>query len=180
MAKHRVETVVQNGSHKNNGQRVEVADNVVGDTVGGEHGGQVRGGRTDTVVVEVLDGEETEDTSGLESTADILDELIAPLSLVTSAASSDDRGLSRLPETVTTNSLDTASAEADAEDSEDVGKIRTARRVKNEALAKVPEQNRERDVEDQGDEESQPPANVLLAVCSLKKVSDHSFRHFKH
>lgn len=67
---------------------------------------------------------------------------------------------------MTTNSLDTASAEADAEDLEDVGKIRTTGRVKDEALAEVPEESGKRDVENEGNEECQPPANVLLAVGS--------------
>jgi hypothetical protein len=67
---------------------------------------------------------------------------------------------------VTTNSLDTTGAEADAEDLEDVGKIRTARRVENEALAEVPEKEGEREVEDEGNEESQPPADVLFTVGS--------------
>jgi hypothetical protein len=174
VAEHGVETVVENGGHQDNGQRVEVADDIVGDTVGGEHGGQVRSGRTDTVVVEVLDGEETEDTSSLESTADILDELVVPLSLVTGTAGSDDRGLSRLPETGATNSLDTTSAEADAENLENVGKIRTAGRVENETLAEVPEKEGERNVEDEGNEESQPPANVLFAVsgCDSHEASN--------
>jgi len=167
VTEHGVETVVQNGGHEDNGEGVEVADNVVGDTVGGEHGGQVRGSGTDTIVVEILDGEEAEDTSGLESTANILNELVAPLGVVTSATGSNDRRLSRLPETVTANSLDTTGAEADAEDLEDVGKIRTAWRVEDEALAEVPEKEGKRDIEDERDEESQPPADVLLAVGSL-------------
>jgi hypothetical protein len=75
---------------------------------------------------------------------------------------------------VTTNSLDTTGTEADAKNLEDVGKIRTARRVENEALTKVPEKKGERNVEDEGDEESQPPADVLFTVsgCDSHKSSD--------
>jgi hypothetical protein len=167
-AEKRVKTVVQNGSHHDNGQGVEVADNIVGNTVGGEHGGQVRGSRTDTVVVQVLDGEETEDTSSLESTADILDELVIPRGGVTKASGGDHGRLGGLPETVATDSLETSSAETDGKNLEDVGKVGTAWWVKNETLAEVPEKERERDVEDERNEEGQPPTNILLAVSSLK------------
>lgn len=169
-----VETVVEDGSHEDDGERVEVADNVVGDTVGGEHGGQVRSSGTDTVVVEVLDREETEDTSSLESTADILNELVIPGGVVTGASSSDHGWLCRLPEAMATDSLETASAETDGKNLENVGKIRTAWRVENETLAEVPEEERERNVEDERNEEGQPPTNVLLAVsgCNTHEASD--------
>lgn len=163
-AEKRVKTVVQNGSHQDNGQGVEVADNVVGDTVGGEHGGQVGGSGTDTVVVKVLDGEETEDTSSLESTANVLDELVIPRGVVTEASGGDHGRLCRLPETVTTNSLQASSAETDSKNLEDVGKVGTAWWVEDETLAQVPEKEGKRDVEDERNEEGQPPTNILLAV----------------
>lgn len=90
LAEKRVKTVVENGGHQDDGERVEVGNNVVGNTVGGKHSGEVRGSGTDTVVVEVLDGEEAEDTSGLECAADILNELVIPASCVTSTLGGDD------------------------------------------------------------------------------------------
>jgi hypothetical protein len=65
---------------------------------------------------------------------------------------------------VATKSLDTTSAEADAENLENIGKIRTAGRVEDEARFKVPEKEGQRKVKDERNEESQPPADVLLAV----------------
>jgi len=67
---------------------------------------------------------------------------------------------------VATDSLDAASAEADAENLEDVGKIRTTGRVEYKSLAEVPEEKGEGKVKDKRDEVCQPPANVLFAVGS--------------
>lgn len=75
------DVVNKRGSH-NDGERVEVVDDVVWHTVGDEHGREEVCCRTDTVVVKVLNGEETEDTSSLESATDVLDELIVPPSRI--------------------------------------------------------------------------------------------------
>ena len=166
LAQEGVEAVVENRSTANDTERVEVVDDVVGDTVGDHHGGQETGRGTDTVVVNVLDGEETEDTGGLESAANILNELVVPPHWDYLARSSNDGRLCGLPEAVTADSLPSTLREADSQNAEDVGQITSCRWVKNKALAEVPEKEGERKVEDEREEEAQPEADVLLSVGS--------------
>ena len=71
-----VEEVVDDGDHDDNGDGVEVLDNVVGDAVtlhGRGLDGQVAG---HLVVGEEEDGQEEEDLAGLETTADLIDPLV--------------------------------------------------------------------------------------------------------
>ena len=105
LAQEGVEAVVEDRSKDNDTERVEVVDDVVGDTVGDHHGGQETGSRTDTIVVKVLDGEEAEDTGGLESAANILDELVVPAHWNNLARGCDDGRLGGLPEALTADSL---------------------------------------------------------------------------
>ena len=167
-SKRGVQAVVEDGGGGDDGEGVEVGNNVVGNTIGLQHGRQERSGGTETVVVEVLNREEAEDTSTLECAADILNELVTPLNLVLAlkTGSSDVGRLGQIPETVTTKLLESTTAEADTEDTEDVGKIGAAGRVEDETLAEEPQEKGERKVEDKRDEEGEPPANVLLGVGS--------------
>ena len=159
-----VETVVEDGGERNDGQRVEVVDNVVGHAVGREHGGQEAGRVADTVVVEVLDGEEAEDSGSLQGTLDILHKLVVPASLDAQACGRDVGRLRQVPESMPSNLLDTATSEADTQDAEDIRKIAAAWWVEHQPLAEEPEQERKRDVKDEREEESQPPADVFLEV----------------
>jgi hypothetical protein len=58
---------------------------------------------------------------------------------------------------VTPDLADPAATEANAEDSENVGQIATAGGVQDEALAEKQEQQRQRQIEDEGDREGKPP-----------------------
>ena len=159
-----IEAVVEDGGEPNDGQRVEVVDNVVGHAVSCEHGGEEAGRVADTVVVKVLDGEEAEDSGSLEGTLDVFDELIVPASRDAQARSCDVGRLRQVPETMASNPLEAATSEANAQNTEDVGKVAAAWWVENQPLTKVPEQERERDVKDKREEEGQPPADILLEV----------------
>lgn len=167
-SKRGVQAVVKEGSSGNDTERVEVGNDVVGDTIRPQHGRQEISGGTETVVVEVLDREEAEDTSTLECTADILNELVAPLNLVGTlkAGSSNVGRLGQFPETVTTDLLETTAAEADTENPENVGEIGATGRVEDEALAEEPQEKGKRKIEDERDDEGEPPANVLFGVGS--------------
>lgn len=166
LAQEGVETVVEDRSTDDDTETVEVVDDVVGDTVGDQHGRQETGSRTDTIVVKVLDGEEAEDSGGLECAANIFDELVVPPHWNYLAGGSNDGRLCGLPEAVTADSLPSALREADSQNAEDVGQIASCRWVQNEALAEVPEEEGKRKVEDEREEEAQPESNVLLSVSS--------------
>lgn len=73
VAEERVETVVENRRCDNDREGVEVVDDVVGDTVCGQHGGKRIGCSSKAVVVNGLKGEEAEHASSLESSLDLLD-----------------------------------------------------------------------------------------------------------
>ena len=57
-AEKRIQTEVEDGSHAYDGEGVEVADDIVGDALGGKHCAQRAGRVTETLIVDALDGEE--------------------------------------------------------------------------------------------------------------------------
>jgi hypothetical protein len=135
--KHRVEDVVEKHRKDDNAKGVKVVDNVVGHAVGGEHGRQETRRIAQSIVVDKLDGKEAEDSRGLERAAHVLDELVVPASTdgLALALGCDYRGLRGVPETVPADAEDPAVAEADLEDTDDVGEVGAARRMEDEALA---------------------------------------------
>ena len=164
VAKERVEAIVKNGANDNDGQRVEVGDDIVGDTLDVHLSTLETSSAANAVIVPELDGEEAEHASGLERALDILDELVVPAGLSGETVSSTIRGLRRLPPSLAANAQNAAAREAVAEDLEDVGEIGTAGLVDNNAGLEPEEQERQGNVEDEGKEESQPPANILGRV----------------
>lgn len=161
LAESRVQYVVENWAQKNDAEGVEVGDDIVGHAVAGEHGGQEVGGAANAVVVPVLHGEEAEHPSGLGGTLDVLDELVVVTSLWLSSLGSDDRGLSSLPPAVTANAKETTTGHAVTDDTSGVWQIGTTWLVQVETGLEPEEQGWQRKVEQQWQQESQPPANVL-------------------
>lgn len=104
------------------------------DTVGGQHGRQETGRGTDTVVVEVLDREETEDSSGLECAANIIDELIIPVGLDVEPSGANVGRHGMVPETLATKTFETSSLKADAQDLDNLAQVAAARGVEDETL----------------------------------------------
>ena len=162
-----VESVVKDRDGDNDRKRVEVLDNVVWHTVGGQHGRQVASGSTETVVVDVLDWEEAEHSSGLESALDILDELIVPVGLDAQSGGGDVGRLSEVPETVASNLEESSATQADTKNLHGAAKITASRWVENETRLQEPKEEWQRKVEQKWKQERQPPADVLLSVsCS--------------
>ncbi|KFZ18574.1 hypothetical protein V501_01139 [Pseudogymnoascus sp. VKM F-4519 (FW-2642)] len=147
LAEEGVQAVVDDGGADDDREGVEVVDDVVGDTVDTEW-------------------EETEDSGGLECAANILHELVVPPHTGVASLSKNDRRLGWLPRAVTADSLPSTVCEADTQNAEDVWQVASSRWVGNKAVAKEPEEERERKVENKWQEETQPEADVLFAVSS--------------
>lgn len=134
-----VEGVVENGAEDDDAQGVEVANDIVGHTVAAEHGTEVVGGITQTIVVPELDGEEGEHGRGLHGALDIFDKGIIVVRLRTTAGG-NDRGHSSVPPAFASDAEDAAVGHAATKDAEDVDEIRTARLVQDKTGLEPDEQ----------------------------------------
>jgi len=162
-----VKTVVEDWRADDDGEGVEVVDDVVGDTVGGEHGGESVGSATESVVVDVLKGEEAEDSGSLESTANVFNELIVPWDLHRTAGLGDHGGFSRLEKSFAAeDGHEAAALDADTHDTAAFTEIGSTWWVEDETLAEVEEEEGERKVEEERKEEGQPPPDVFLGIGS--------------
>lgn len=74
----RIETVVEDRCADDDTQSIKVVNNVIGHAVSSKHGRQETCSTTNSVVVQILNGEEAENTSGLEGTSNIVHELVVP------------------------------------------------------------------------------------------------------
>lgn len=83
-------------------------------------GGQGVAGRADTAVVELDDGLEEEDSTGLEGAADVVDKLIIVAILLLRAGGAADGRLANVPEALAADARETAMGEDVSEDAEDV------------------------------------------------------------
>lgn len=116
----------------------------------------------------------------MECAADVLDELVVPPCPNVLASCRDDGWFRCVPEAVAADAEDASSSEADAQDADDIGEVAAAGREDDEALSKVElrglvliqqhrgssyQDERKRDVQEQRQDERQPPADVLLSVC---------------
>lgn len=92
-----VQEVVDEGNHDDNGDGVQVLDNVVGDTVK-LHGTSLDGQITSHLVVgQEEDGQEEEDLAGHETTADLVNPGIVVSHPVGSLRDGDARGANNVP-----------------------------------------------------------------------------------
>lgn len=155
-----VEDVIDDGDHEDDGDGVEVLDNIVGNTVeleGGGLGGQVSG---HLVVGEEEDGEEEEDLAGHETTADFVDPGVIVGHPLGAVGDGDVGGLCELPVELEATALladEPEHLEELAEDGASGGRQLVVLLVDEE-------NNGGREEEDGGDEEGQPEADVLLNV----------------
>lgn len=154
-----VETIIEDRRTGDDTERVEIGNYVVGHAVGLKHGGQEAGCVTDAVVVQVLDREETEDAGGLECAADVVNEIIVPPgdNVAAKASSRNVRGLGKIPKAVAADALDTTTPEDDSKDAEDIGEIAPTGRVEDDALVQEPQEERQGEVKDEGNQEREPP-----------------------
>jgi len=174
-AKERIQSVIENWCGADDGKGVKVLTQVVGHTVGLQHSCEEICSRTKAVIIDVLDGEKTEDARGLESAADVLDELVVPSGVVHAVQTSSCNvgWLGEVPKAVATKLLDATSSKTDAEDAEDVGQIASSRRVENEALVEEPQEQGERQVQNERDQKRQPP----LYRVSCRSNCQNEWRH---
>lgn len=164
LAESRVQSVVENWAQENDAERVEVANDIVRDTVAGKHRAQEVGGASNTVVVPVLHGEEAEHSSGLERTLDVLDELVVVAVLGLASLGLNHGWLGCLPPARTTDAEDTTARQAAADHTNGVWQIGAAWLVQVKSGLEPDEEKWQWKVEDQRQQESQPPADVLGGV----------------
>lgn len=168
LAEEGVDAVVDDGDGDDDGERVEVGDEIIGGAVGG-HGGGLRGRDTaDTAVVEVVDGEEEEDLTGGEGTGDIVDETVGPgdglVAVGGDALFREDGRLRRVPEAVAAHALETAALEGHADDLEDVRQDGAIGRDLDGALVEHGENAGHHHVQDTRNQEGEPVSHVFLRV----------------
>lgn len=176
-------TNVQARAKKDDTQGVEVADDVVGNTITSQHGGQEVGGASDSVtskvsisvslacclfclpvVVPVLHREEAEHPSRLHSSLDVLNKLIIVAGLVLQSLSCNDRWFAVVPPSAAADSEDSTTRQAVADDSECVGQVGSTRLVQDQTRLEPHEHERQRNVEQQRKQECQPPTDVVCSV----------------
>lgn len=157
----------EDGDSNDDGQGVEVAEQVIGSTMG-RHGPGLRGGDgTDTAIVDVVDGEVEEDGASLDGADDIINSLIGPCNLLTTegvdALGTESRRVGLLPK-----SLDPESAlalldgyGADLDNILECGSIGC---LLDQTFVQEPKQKREQEVDDAWLEECKPVTNVFLTV----------------
>lgn len=154
-----VEHVVDDGGDNDDGHGVEVVEEVVGDAVGLHAGREGVGGSAEGTVVDEEDGEEAEDARGLEGAAHIVDEVVVVVVVLGAAGSPADTGFGGVPESLAADRADATVAKGVAEDLEDIAKIRAPGRLFDQAGVQVPQQGREHEVDDGGDEIGGPVAD---------------------
>ena len=180
-------TNVKARAKKNDTQGIEVADDIVGNTVTSQHGCQEVGRASDSVasnvstystlyttlawhliglpvVIPVLHREKAEHASRLHGPLDILDKLISVVSLVLQTLSCDDRRLACIPPSTAADSEDSTTSQAVTNDPESVWQIGSAGLVQDQTRLEPHEHERQRDVEQQREQECQPPTNIVSSV----------------
>jgi len=165
LAEHWVERIVQDRSSDNDQDGVEVLEEIVGHAVAGEHGVDSVSGGSETIVVDGLDGEETEHSAGLECSTDILDEVVVPWDDLAASAGGDDTGFGGIPESVAADSLPSF-AQAHTDDFAASSKIASSGWVKNETGLDPEENGWKEDPNGQWQSKGKTPSNVLLSVGS--------------
>lgn len=139
-------------------------NDIVGHTIGRQHSRQIASSSTETVVVDVLDGKEAEHSRSLKGTLDVLDELVVPVRLDVQARCSNVGWLGEIPEAMASNLHDAAAAETYTKNLHGTAEVATSRWVQNETGLQEPQKKWQRKVEQEWEQESQPPAHVLLGV----------------
>lgn len=149
-----------------NGDGVEVVEQIVGDTVSPHTGGEGVGSSTEGTVVDVVDGKEEEDTASLEGTADILNELIIIVVNLGATSSSAHAGLGNFPESLAADGLEPTVREAVTKNAEDIAQIGTARRLLDKSGVKVPQKRRKQKVKNGRNQVGSPVADKLGQIGS--------------
>lgn len=158
-AEERVKHMVDNGSDDHNGDRVEIVEKIVRDTVRLHASCKSIGGSTEGTIVDEEDGEEAEYSRSLEGAAHIVDEVIVVTVLLGATSGSPYTGLGGVPEALAADGADAAIAESISKDLEDIAEVRSSRGLFDQAGVEVPQQGREHEVDNGGDEVGGPVAN---------------------
>lgn len=154
-----VDKVIKDGDHDDDGEGVQVLDNIVGGTVQDHRtslGGQVVG---HLVVGEEEDGQEEEDLAGLETTADFVNPGVIVSQPAGALSNGDVAGLRVLPVQLGDTARALRSKVGHAEELLENGAGRGSEVV---LLLVGPEDNGADEEEDGGQEEGQPEAVVFL------------------
>lgn len=155
-----VEKVIDEGDHDDDGDGVEVLDNIVGDTVelqGGGLGGEVTG---HLIVGEEEDREEEEDLAGHETTLNLVDPGVIVGHPERALVNRDVGGLGQIP----VESEGLALLLGEDKHAEELGQDGAGWRGKLVVLLVEEENNGGDEEEDGGDEEGQPEGVVLFNV----------------
>lgn len=165
-----VDKVIDDGNHDDNGDGVQVLDDIVGDTVedhGGGLGGQVTG---HLVVGQVEDGEVEEDLAGHETTADFVNPGVIVGHPRRALVNGDLRRLGVVPV-----EAEESAALADVEEhAQELGQDGSGSRLELVALLVEGQDDGGDQEEDGGDEESEPERVVLLNVDHGNLTEDGS------
>ena len=159
LAEEGIEHMVDEGCDDDNSNGVEVVEEIVGDAVSLHAGSEGVGGSTKGAVVDVEDGEEAEDSGRLECATNIVDEGVIVRVCLGAAGSDANAGLGGVPESLAADGLDATVRKSLAENLEHVAKIGTSGRLLDQAGVQVPQQGREQQVDDGGDEIGGPVAD---------------------
>lgn len=173
-----VESKGDDGGEDDDGDRVEVSNQVVGDTTLDHGVGHVILGVPETTVGEDEDGDEEEDGTGVESLADLVHELVVPVDLGVDLAKllELNRGLGLVPPCVTTTAKahPSATAEAVHEYPPDVSEDGPLRWELDETRGSEDEDDGHEHVEDSWEQVGEPETNETGRVLGrdLEEGSD--------
>lgn len=155
-----VQKVINEGDHDDDRDRVQVLNNIVGNTVE-NHGGGLSGQVTGHLVVSQMeDGQVEEDLAGQETTLDFIDPGIIVGHPRRALVNRNLRRLGVLP----VGSESRAALRDVEEHLQELGKNGTSRRLELVLLLVESKNNGGDEEEDGGDEEGQPEGVVLLNV----------------
>lgn len=152
------------GLTKDDADRVQVVQQIIGNTVGVHTSSQSIGSGTKTSVVDLEDGLEEEDTTGLESAADIVNELVVVCVNVRRASCAADARLANVPESRAADALESTMGKDVSDDLENIAQVRSSRGLLDQPGVQVPQERREQQIQDGGDQVSSPVTNELGQV----------------
>ena len=158
-----VEGVVQDWSRDNDYDRVEVLEEVVGNAVTCQHSVDTVSCGSEAIVVDRLNREEAEHSTGLECSTNILNEVVVPRDDNIASAGCDDTGFCRIPKPVTTNFFPSF-LQAHADNFAAPAKVASSGRMNHESRLDPEKYCWKKDPNSQWQSKCKGPADVLLRI----------------
>ncbi|GAW12004.1 hypothetical protein ANO14919_013590 [Xylariales sp. No.14919] len=140
---------------------VQVVEQIIRQTLGVQTGSQRVGSGSETVVVDLPDGSEQEDGTRLEGSLHVVDEDIVVLIVLGATGSSSYTRLANIPKARSADLLEAAVCEDVAKNLEDVAQVRTSWRLLDQTRVEIPQQGRQHQIQDSGNQVSGPVADEL-------------------